>query len=130
MIKAAKTILRHAGRAAAGAIPAALLVGLGLPALGALVFLASAVLAVTCWVIASEERTSRVSQLMLARRGQAGSPAQGAAAVPGVQGTRRNRRPSPANSTASSPAPTTSPSVQPASSKAPALANSSTAAGG
>ena len=75
-------MLRRAGRAAAGALPAALLAGLGLPALGALVFLAVAVLAVTCWVIASGERTARVSQMMLARRGQASDPAPGAAAPP------------------------------------------------
>jgi hypothetical protein len=56
-MKAAGSVLRRAGRTAAGAIPAALLAGLGLPALGALVFLAVAVLAVTCWVIASRERT-------------------------------------------------------------------------
>jgi hypothetical protein len=75
-------MLRRAGRAAAGALPAALVAGLGLPALGAVVFLAACVLAVTCWVIASGERTDRVSQLMLARRGQAGAPATGDAAPP------------------------------------------------
>jgi hypothetical protein len=73
-------MLRRAGRAAARALPAALLAGLGLPTLGAVVFLAVGVLAVTCWVIASAERTDRVSQLMLARRGQPGGPTPGAAA--------------------------------------------------
>ena len=62
--------------------PVALLAGLGLPALGALLFLAVAALAVSCWVIASGERTDRVSQMMLARRGHAGGPAPGAAAPP------------------------------------------------
>jgi hypothetical protein len=81
-MKTAGSMLRRAGRPAAGALPAALLPGLGLPALGALVFLAVAVLAVTCWVIASRERTDRVSQMMLARRGQAGGPEPGAAAPP------------------------------------------------
>jgi hypothetical protein len=75
-------MLRRAGRAAAGALPAALLAGFGLPALGALVFLVVAVLAVICWVIASGERTDRVSQMMLARRGQVGGPVPGAAAPP------------------------------------------------
>ena len=81
-MKAARGVLRRAGRTAAGALPVALLAGLGLPALSALVFLAVAVLAVTCWVIASRERTDRVSQMMLARRGQADSPAAGAVALP------------------------------------------------
>jgi uncharacterized membrane protein len=38
---------------------AAVLAGVGLPALGAVVFLAVAVLAVLCWVIASGERADR-----------------------------------------------------------------------
>ena len=95
-------MLRRGGRAAAGALPAALLAGLGLPALGALVFLAVAVLAVICWVIASGERTDRVSQMMLARRGQADGPKPGAAtppapaswptAAPDARGGQRGRR--------------------------------------
>jgi hypothetical protein len=68
----------------------ALLAGLGLPALSALVFLAVAVLVVTCWVIASGERTDRVSQMMLARRGQADSPAA-LGAAPDGQGRRLGR---------------------------------------
>jgi hypothetical protein len=70
-------ILKHAGRTAAGALPAALLAELGVPALGALLFLVIMVLAVICWVIASGDRTDRVSQMMLARRGQASFPARG-----------------------------------------------------
>ncbi len=50
--------------AAAGALPVALLAGLGLPALGALVFLAVAVLAVICRVIASGEFWRKVTQVM------------------------------------------------------------------
>jgi hypothetical protein len=69
-------------RAVAGAVPAALVAGLGMPALGALVFLAACLLAVACWVIASGERTDRVRQLMLARHGQAGGPAPETAAPP------------------------------------------------
>ena len=67
----AANILKRAGRTAAGALPAALLAKLGMPALGALVFFAIVVLAVICWVIASGDRTDRVSQIMLARRGEA-----------------------------------------------------------
>jgi hypothetical protein len=90
MMKTAETMLRHAGRAAAGAVPAALLAGLGLPALGALVFLAVAVLAVACWVIASAERADRVRQLILARRGH-DAPGPGPAS-----GRRRDSRKLPA----------------------------------
>jgi hypothetical protein len=81
VIRAAGT-LRRAGQMMAGAIPAALMARLGMPALGAVVFLAVVVLAVTCWVIASGDRTDRVSQMMLARRGQASCPAPGTAAPP------------------------------------------------
>jgi hypothetical protein len=78
---AARNILRHAGQIAAGAVPATLLARLGLPALVAVVSLAIAALAMTCWVLSSEDRTNRVSQIILARRGQptipaAASPAQ------------------------------------------------------
>ena len=64
-------VLKHAGKAAAGVLPAVLLSGLGLPALGALVFLAVLVLVVTCWVIGSGDRTERVSRILLAGRGDA-----------------------------------------------------------
>jgi hypothetical protein len=98
-MKTAGSVLRRACQTAGGALPAALLAGLGLPALGALVFLVVAVLAVICWVIASRERTDRVSQLMLARRGQANSPAPDGSAplasrpttVPDAQGRRPRR---------------------------------------
>ena len=86
----------------------ALLAELGMPALGALVFLAIVVLAVICWVIASGDRTDRVSQMMLARRGEASFPAPGTAApsmtsdaqaehpdrpVPGMRKLLRRTRP-------------------------------------
>jgi hypothetical protein len=64
-------MLRRAGRMAAGALPAAVLAELGMPALGAVVFLAVVALVVICWVIGSGDRTNRVSQMMLAWRGQA-----------------------------------------------------------
>jgi hypothetical protein len=66
-----KSALRHAGRAAAGMLPAALLVRLGMPALAALVFLAVLVLGVICWIIGSPDRSDRVTRMMLARRGDA-----------------------------------------------------------
>jgi hypothetical protein len=60
---------RYAAKAAAGLIPAATVARLGMPALGALVLLAVLTLAVACWVIVSQDRTNRVSQILLARRG-------------------------------------------------------------
>ncbi len=57
--------------AAAGMLPAAALAGLGLPALGALVFLAVLALAVTCWIISSPDRADRLNRLLLATRGDA-----------------------------------------------------------
>ena len=52
-------------------LPAALLLRLGIPALGALVFLAVLVLGVICWIIGSADRSDRVTRMMLARRGDA-----------------------------------------------------------
>jgi hypothetical protein len=75
-------MLRRAGRMAAGALPAALLAKLGMPALAAAVFLTVVAVAVICWVIASGDRTNRVSQMMLARRGQASCLTSGTAAPP------------------------------------------------
>jgi hypothetical protein len=66
-----KNALKHAGRAAAGMLPAALLVRLGLPALASLVFLATLGIGVTCWIISDPARSDRVSRMMLASRGDA-----------------------------------------------------------
>jgi hypothetical protein len=66
-----KNALQRASRGVAGMLPVALLGRLGVPALGALVFLAVLVLAVICWIIASGERCDRVNRMMLARRGDA-----------------------------------------------------------
>jgi hypothetical protein len=77
-------VLRRAGKVAAGALPAALVAGLGLPALGALVLLFVAMLGVACWVIRSEDRTARVSRMLLAWRGNASclAPWRGASPSP------------------------------------------------
>jgi hypothetical protein len=66
-----KTIMKRAGRTAAGVLPAALLVQLGLPALAGVIFLAILMMGVICWVIGSDARTDRVTRMMLARRGDA-----------------------------------------------------------
>lgn len=66
-----KNVLKQAGRAVAGLLPAALLAQLGMPALAALVFLAVLVLGVICWIVNNDDRCERVSRIMLARRGNA-----------------------------------------------------------
>jgi hypothetical protein len=62
-------MLRRTSKAAAPIIPAALLAGLGLPALGALIFLAILVLVTACWVIDDADRTEQVCRILLAGRG-------------------------------------------------------------
>jgi hypothetical protein len=64
-------VLRRAGMLAAGAVPAALMAGLGLPTLGVLVFVAVLAAVVGCWVVCSDARTDRVSRVLLAWRGNA-----------------------------------------------------------
>ncbi len=91
------TMLRHASKVAAGVLPAALVARLGLPALGALVFLALVFLAAGCWVVRSRARTDRVSRMLLALRGNANclgpgtTPSSPAAARPRRQGNRSRR---------------------------------------
>jgi hypothetical protein len=69
-------------------VPAALVAGLGMSALGALVLLAVAGIGVACWVIRSDARTARVSRVLLAWCGEAScltpaSPAGASSATPG-----------------------------------------------
>ncbi len=71
-MSAVATVLRWVGKVAAGAVPAALVARLGLPALGVLVFLAVLVAWVACWVFRSDARTERVSRVLLAWRGNVG----------------------------------------------------------
>ena len=75
-------VLKHAGRAAAGTVPAAIFIRLGMPTLAAAVFLAVLVLGVACWIISSDDRTGRVNRMMLARRGDARCLEAGAPAPP------------------------------------------------
>jgi len=62
-------VLRAAGRAVAAAVPAAQLARLGLPALLAVCGLAVLMLAVACWVLASDARCERVAKVLTAWRG-------------------------------------------------------------
>jgi hypothetical protein len=89
VIGAVVNVLRRAGKVAAGGLPAALVTGLGLPALGALVLLFVAMLGVACWVIGSEDRTARASRVLLAWRGNASCLAPGRGASPSPTPERR-----------------------------------------
>ena len=66
-----KGTLKHAGRAATGTFSFAALTQLSMPELAALGLLVVLVLGVICWIISSDERSARVSRMMLARRGDA-----------------------------------------------------------
>jgi hypothetical protein len=84
-----KTVAKIAARVAAGVLPAVAVARLGMPALGALVLLAVLILAMVCWVLASQDRTNRVSQILLAGRG---IPAPQPAPVVPAMGTGMLRR--------------------------------------
>jgi hypothetical protein len=70
------TTLRYAGKAVAVIVPVSQLARLGLPALIVLGFLAILILAISCWIIASDDRSSRMARLMLAARGRPAVPAR------------------------------------------------------
>jgi hypothetical protein len=78
----------RAGKIAAGAVTSAALVRLGLPALGALVFLVALAAGIACWVLGSDARTARVTRMLLAWRGNPSCLPPGGPAAPGP-GPRR-----------------------------------------
>jgi hypothetical protein len=82
-------VLRAAGKAAVGIVPAAQLARLGLPALVAGGVLAVLVLGAGCWVIASDARASRAAKVLGAWRGAAADPAPPVAAFPPPRPRRR-----------------------------------------
>jgi hypothetical protein len=84
--------IRRVGKVAAGAVSATLIARLGLPALGALVFLAVLVLGTACWVIGSKDRTDRVSRVLLAWRGNIGCLTRDSAIPPPIPAGRARRR--------------------------------------
>jgi hypothetical protein len=88
-----RAVVKRAGQAAAGALPAALLARLGLPALAALVLFGVLVLAVTCWILNSANRSGRVARIMLARQGNASSLTPEPATRPVPTSPPRRRRP-------------------------------------
>ena len=48
-------MLRHVGKVATGAVPAAALARLGMPAVGTVIFLAVLAAGVTCWLLSSRQ---------------------------------------------------------------------------
>jgi hypothetical protein len=84
--------LRRAGRVAAGMLPVAMLARLGVPALAAVVFLAILALGAACWVIASCDRSDRVTRMIYARHGDARSLVPGSPATPARASHRRPAR--------------------------------------
>jgi hypothetical protein len=83
---------RRAGWMTAGLLPAAALARLGLPALAAAVILAGAALGVACWVIASDDRSDRVTRMIYARHGDARSLTSRPPAAPALADRRRPAR--------------------------------------
>jgi hypothetical protein len=77
---------------AAGAVPAVVLARLGLPVLGALVFLAVLAAGVTCWLLGSDDRADRVSRVLLAWKGNPGSLSVGTRTTPALAAPPRTRR--------------------------------------
>ena len=75
-----RNAVKQTARTAAGMLPAALFIRLGLPALGALVFLAVLVLGIICWIVGNADRSDRVTRMILAKRGDASCLASGSSA--------------------------------------------------
>ncbi len=68
------TAFRWIGKVTAGAASATLMALLGLPALGALVFLVVLAVGTAGWVLLSDARADRASRVLLAWRGNPGNP--------------------------------------------------------
>jgi hypothetical protein len=61
--------IRRVVGAAGGTALVTLLAGFGMPGLSALVFLVTSALAMTCWILASPDRSDRICRMLLAGRG-------------------------------------------------------------
>lgn len=91
-----RAVSSRGARTAAATALVTLLASFGMPALGALVSLVILALAVTCWILASPDRSERICRMLLAGRGdprclapkpgtfppEPGHPAVGLAAPP------------------------------------------------
>lgn len=92
MTGAAITMLRHTGKVAAGALSATLIARLGWPALGAVAVLAVLATGLVFWVLSSDARVARVTQILTAWRGGIASPEPDAPAISRPGSHRRTRR--------------------------------------
>lgn len=61
--------IRRVVAAVGGTALVTLLAGFGMPGLSALVFLVTSALAMTCWILASPDRSDRICRMLLAGRG-------------------------------------------------------------
>lgn len=61
--------IRRVVGAVGGTALVTLLAGFGMPGLSALVFLVTSALAMTCWILASPDRSDRICRMLLAGRG-------------------------------------------------------------
>ena len=91
-MNAMTAVLRRAGRVAIEVVPAALVVRLGLPALGTLVLLAVLGVWAACWVFRSDARAERVSRVLLAWRGNTDCLTRDGAVSPPAPAARPRRR--------------------------------------
>jgi hypothetical protein len=89
------TALSRAGNAAAKVVSVILVARLGPASLGVLAFLAVMLASVACWVVYNEDRTDRVSRVLLAWRGNARCLTKRRIAVPGQPGLMHRHRPRP-----------------------------------
>lgn len=86
-----KTTLKHTARTAAGLLPAALLIKLGMPALGALFLLAVLTLGLIRWIISDKDRSDRVARMILAWHGNARCLAPAPPTSPSANPRRRRK---------------------------------------
>ena len=87
------TALSRAGNAVAKVVSVALVTRLGPASLVVLAFLAVLLASVACWVVHNEDRTDRVSRVLLAWRGNARCLTKRSTAVPGQPGLMHRLRP-------------------------------------
>jgi hypothetical protein len=73
-------------------ILATMLAGFSMPALGALIFIITLIIAVTCWILVSPDRCGRVYRMLLAIRGDRSCLSPEPVALPLKRGFVRENR--------------------------------------
>jgi hypothetical protein len=86
------TLLRHTGKVVAGALSAALIVQLCLPALGVFVLLIVLAAGLACWVLSSDARAARLARILTAWHGGITSTEPDVPAIPSPRSHHRPRR--------------------------------------